>query len=129
MSEAKKATTAKTETAAPAFKFKRTKVVTMPLLKPVLDQPFYVKMTGEIFLGKEIKAGEGAKMEPAHLVNCVNLETGELCQIIVPAVLLSIVNEEYPENSYVGKSFEIVKMAKGGGKRYHPFKVAEIEVE
>lgn len=114
----------------PAFQFKRTKVVTVPLLKPALGVPFYVRADGEIYLGKELKATAGAKkMEPAHLMNCTNLETGELCQIIVPSVLLSIMTEEYPEKSYVGKSFEMTKLPKNSGKDYHGFTVNEIEVE
>lgn len=122
--------TAKTDSKAPALKFKRAKLVTLPLLKPQLDVPFYVRIEAPVFLGKEIKGdGVNAKMEPAHIANCTNLETGEMCQIIIPTVLLSILTEEYENESYVGKSFELVKLPKPSGKRYHGFTVAEIEVE
>lgn len=104
------------------------KVVTLPLLKFVIDQPLYVKITEPFFLGKELKgSGDSAKMEPATLANCVNLETGEQCQIIVATVLKSVIEEEYENHSYVGCGFSMTKLAKTSGKRYNPYTVAEIE--
>ena len=115
------------ETTAPAFKVKRN--ITLPLLKPQLEVPVYIKITGQIFTGKAVqKAGDGKDMEPAKIVNCINLETGEECQIIVPSVLDSILNEEFTDNAYVGKGFQITKHAKVAGKRYHTFSVAELEL-
>ena len=108
-----------------AFAFKRTKVVTVPLLKPSIDVPFYVKVLEKIWEGKQI----GDKMEAAHLTNVVNLETGETMQLIIPAVLLSLFTEEYANDSYIGKCFEMVKHPKPSGKGYHPFTLNEIEVE
>lgn len=108
----------------PSFNFKVTKIVTVPLLKPSIDVPFYVTITGAIFLGKQVDD----KMEQAHLVNVTNLETSESQQIIVPAVLLSLLTEEYPDNSYIGKSFQLIKHAKPSGKGYHPFTMNEIEI-
>lgn len=107
--------------------FKVAKVVTVPLLKFVIDQPIYVKITGPIFLGKETKAAsDSKKMEPAHLCNVINLETGEEQQIIVAKVLHSVLDEEYPEQSYIGKCFELTKGAKGSGKSYNPYSVVEL---
>ena len=135
MANEKTAKTAKTETnlpeaaPAPEFKFRVKRQVTLPLLKPEVDKPIFIKITSDIFLGKEIKgSGEKATMEPAHLVNCINLETGEECQLIVAAVLMGIFEDEYAGNSYVGCSFRIVKGAKKDGKRYHPYSISEIEV-
>ncbi|AUR98298.1 hypothetical protein NVP1249A_04 [Vibrio phage 1.249.A._10N.261.55.B9] len=116
-----------TEKTAPAFKVKRA--ITLPLLKFVIDQPIYVKLDEAMFVGKELKgSGDKAKMEPATLCNCTNLETGEQCQIIVATVLKSILEEEFPEAGYVGKGFMITKGAKASGKSYNPYTVAELEL-
>lgn len=111
----------------PAFKVKRN--ITLPLIKPQLDTPVYLKVTSAIFQGKKIEGtGDKAKMEPADLVNCINLESGEEAQIIVPSVLKGIFHDEFPDDSYVGKGFMITKHPKASGKRYHPFSVAELEL-
>ena len=103
--------------------------ITLPLIKPQIDVPVYIQVTSAVFVGKAIqKAGDGKDMEPAKLVNCVNLETGEEAQIIVPSVLNGIFEDEYPDQSYVNKGFQITKHAKASGKRYHAFSVAELEL-
>lgn len=116
-----------TETKAPQFKVKRA--ITLPLLKFVIGEPIYIKIDEPMFVGKELKgSGEKAKMEPATLVNCTNLETGEQCQVIVATVLKSILEEEFEDNGYVGKGFMITKGAKASGKSYNPYTVAELEL-
>lgn len=115
-----------TTTKAPQFKVKRN--ITLPLLKPAIDVPVYIKVTSPIFTGKAVQKAGDSPMEPAKLVNCIDLETGEEAQIIVPAVLSGIFEDEFPENAYVGKGFQITKHAKVSGKRYHPFSVAELEL-
>lgn len=115
------------ETVAPSFKIKRA--ITLPLLKPQLDVPVYIKVTSKVFVGKDIAAQKGAaKMEAANLINCVNLETGEDCQMIVPAVLAGIFSDEFKDDSYVGCGFMVTKHPKGSGKAYHPFSVSELEL-
>jgi len=108
------------------------KNVTLPLLKPAIGTPIYVKVTGAMFIGKDITARETdptKKKAPATLVECVNLESGELSQLIVPSVLKGIWQDDYPEDSYVGKGFALTKQEKRPGKEYFPFSVAEIAVE
>lgn len=119
-----------TQNAQVAVKFKVKRNITLPLIKPQLDVPVYIKITSEMFVGKDVSAakGDAKKMEPATLVNCVNLETGEEAQIIVPAVLKGIFEDEFPDNGYVGKAFSITKHPKASGKQYHPFSVAELEL-
>jgi hypothetical protein len=114
------------ENAPVSFKIKR--VITVPLLKPQLDIPFYIKVTGEVFVGKEIQSEKTKDMEAANLVNCINLATGEAMQLIVPAVLSGIFEDEYTGGKYVGLGFMITKHPKASGKRYHPFSVAELEL-
>lgn len=109
--------------------FKRVKNLTLDILKFVEMEPRYVKITGAIHLGKDQKAAgeDGKKREPAHLAPCINLEDGSECQIIVSAVVLSTLNDEYPVDGYVGKCFAIVKKNRVPGKQYFPYGVEEIE--
>jgi hypothetical protein len=55
------------------------------------------------------------------------LESGAECQIIVAAVVLSVLNDDYPNEAYVGRCFEIVKKERVAGKQYFHYGVAEIE--
>lgn len=117
-----------TATAAPAtgFAFNKTKQVTLPILKKQDDVPVYVKFIGEVFTGKEVKgnSANNAKMEPARIANVINLETGEEMQLIINTVLESILNENYPDQKYVGKCFEIIQYSPSG-KKYKNFRVSE----
>lgn len=104
------------------------KVVTVPVLSPQVDKTNYLKITGKIYKGKELKGSEKtAKMEPADLCPVINLETGEEMVLIVAAVVKGNFDEHYPKDSYVDKSFSLTKMAKREGKRYFDFKIMEIE--
>lgn len=108
--------------------FKRVKNLTLDILKFVELEPRHIKITGPIHIGKEQKADEaGKKREPAHLAPCINLDDGSECQIIVAAVVLSVLNDEYPSESYVGKCFAITKKNRIPGKQYFPYGVEEIE--
>lgn len=110
--------------------FKTLKKLTRPTFKFVIGKAVYVRIDEKVFIGKELKkdASEGGnKREPAHVANVTNLETGELGQIIVSAVVLSVLNDEYPGDTYVGKCFSITKLQKTEGKAYFPYNVDEIE--
>lgn len=107
---------------------KRKKLLTRPVLKFVTDKARYVKIEGAIYIGKEMKQKDGdKKKEPAHLADVIDLESGELAQIIVNAVPLSVLNENYPNDTYVGKCFSITRQSRQPGKQYDSFKVEEIE--
>jgi hypothetical protein len=68
-------------------------------------------------------------MPPANIALVIDLTTGEEMQYIISAVLGSTLAEEYPDHSYVGKSFAVMKLPPdhGRGKRYATFSIAEIE--
>lgn len=108
---------------------KRKKLLTRPILKFVTDVPQYVLFQGPIYLGKEMKqkGGEDKKKEPAHLADVIDVATGELAQVIVNAVPMSVLKENYANDSYVGLSFMIMRQSRQSGKQYDPFKVEEIE--
>jgi hypothetical protein len=110
--------------------FKRVRNLTLDILKFVELEPRHVKITGPIHLGKDQKAAKGEedkKREPAHLAPCINLDDGSECQIIVSAVVLSVLSDEYPNEAYVGKCFAITKKSRVPGKQYFPYGVEEIE--
>lgn len=105
------------------------KVVTVPVLTPVVDTPLYLKFTGPIYKGKELKGSEkNNKMEPADLAPVINLETGEENLLIVSAVVKGNFEEHYSKDAYVNKAFELIKLPKREGKRYFDFSIKEIEV-
>ncbi len=115
--------------AAPSARvFKVKKNLTPPLFKFIEDETRYLKVTSPIYIGKdqEVKAGE-KKKEPAHLMDVINLETGEPGVVIVAAVVLSVLNESFPNNSYVEKEFAITKKSKAPGKNYNGYVVEELE--
>lgn len=107
---------------------KRKKLLTRPVLKYVVDTPNYVLIETAAHIGKSMKPGpDGKQKEPATLCNVVDLKTGEPAQIILNAVVKSVLAEEYPNDSYVGKCFAITKQARVQGKAYDPFSIEEIE--
>lgn len=108
--------------------YRRIASVIRPLLKLEIDKPAFVKIDGTIFTGKAVPATDGKKaMEPARIVNVVDLSTGEECQMILNAVLESTLTETYPNDTYDGRSFEITKLPKRSGKQYHDFRLYEVE--
>jgi hypothetical protein len=113
------------------MEFKRKKLLTRPVLKMEEGKQRAVLIEAAMFIGKDIKSRtekpEDKKKEPATIVNVTNLETGELAQIVVNAVMKSILTEEYPDDTYVGKCFLITKMGRQPGKQYNPFHIEEIE--
>jgi hypothetical protein len=134
MAKAKRSATAGGSLGTPeGGKYTRTRSVTLPVFKVEVEVPLYLMVNGPMFIGKPVEAKTGADgkkgvpMEPATIMPVTNIETGEVGQIIVNAALKSILDETYPKDSYVEKSFEIVKHEKRAGKRYHTFSVFEIE--
>jgi|WetSurMetagenome_2_1015567.scaffolds.fasta_scaffold01855_5 hypothetical protein len=111
------------------------KNVTLPFLKLEEDQPIYVKIISKMRTQtakmtdspKVSKKGE-KDMEPATVVDVVNMKTGEEANMIVNAVLKGNWEEQYPNDSYVDKGFSITKLAKRPGKRYNDFLIQEIAV-
>lgn len=110
------------------FQPKRKRLLTRPVLKYVVDVPNYVLIESAAHIGKEMKPGaDGKKKEPATLCNVIDLKTGEPAQLILNAVVKSVLAEEYPNDSYVGLCFSITKQARVTGKSYDPFSIEEIE--
>ena len=124
---------AKAKAKAPAAptggRFTRTRSVTLPTLRIEEETPVYVKVTGPMTVSQvqQKPDGDGKVKEPATVMPVVNIDSGEVAQIIVGAALKGILNETYPKESYVDLSFEICKHGKAPGKRYNTYSVFEIE--
>lgn len=58
-----------------------------------------------------------------------DLETGTDRRILVGKVLMSTLTENFPNDSYVGKSFRATQSAPPPGKRYKGMTVEPVEVE
>ena len=106
-------------------KLTKTKTVTVPVFKFQPDVPAYIRIEDAIYVGKKVEE----KKEPARLCHIVNLETGEENLMIVGKVLEGTLNEMYPDNSYVGKSFEVLNHGIRGDKKYNTYSISEVSVE
>lgn len=67
---------------------------------------------------------------PIHIGRVIDLETGELGEVVLGKILHETLMEKYPDDAYVGKSFRIVKTGSGkkgaGAVAYNLFYVDEI---
>lgn len=73
--------------------------------------------------------GKAKTREPATICTAGDCETGELVTFIVPAVVKSNLERDYPKDSYVGKSFVIQNKGKRSeAQRYNDFAIAEVDV-
>lgn len=122
--------------AALGNKYKIKKQVTRTVLQQKDGVPFAVTIQTEIYQGQELGQGRGGapKMQPARLIEVLNLESGELQLLIANTVLEGELIRAYPELGYVGKSFLIRPKAGGdnseGKKRlYKVYEIAELEIE
>ena len=110
---------------------KRKKLLTRPVFKWVVGATLHCLIETPMHIGKEIKSrtanADDKKKEPATLCDVINLATGEPGQIIANAIIKSTLDENYPDNSYVGKCFSITKQARQEGKQYDKFAIEEIE--
>lgn len=114
--------------------FKTVKALTLPTLS--LKDPGTVavlRFESPIRQGKNLNP-EDTK-EPAHVANVLLLEdcgdraAGEVCQIVLAKQLRGTLEEEHPNDGYVGKIFRLENMGKKkGGKSaegYNVFKILE----
>lgn len=103
------------------FKIKK-KVTGVPFLKIESGSAVYVEFTSPITVGQ-------MKKKVANFVNIVNLETGEIQKLLLGSVLSKILIENYPNDSFINKKFQIIKgeKVKGAENEYFEYEVSEIE--
>lgn len=131
--------------ALPTFKVKSH--VTLPLLKVEDEKEYVVTITTKFVKGEaaparkikeevtdpetgEVKTVEtmSKPVEPPTLCQVVNLLDGKPYQMIAGAVLHSEIVKKYPDESYLGKSFQF-NVYRIAGKRYKGVQIAEVELE
>lgn len=104
---------------------KLKKMVSQSVLRHPQNSTVVITPTGPTYEGKAI---EKTKMAPATLVPVIDVLGKRETVYIVPAVLLSEWNDNYKNNSFIGKTFSIYKGVKGEGKRYVDLEIAEVEL-
>lgn len=98
--------------------------VTRSVLQQADGVPFYVEIQSASRVAMPVKE---SKMEPPDLCDVLNLETGELQVLILNKVLKSELLRAFPDDSYVGKKFAIVRAkAKDEDKRYKTYRILEL---
>lgn len=107
-------------------KFKRIQALTVPVLSFKTRLVAYVKILNEM-QESSYKSEEGARARgPATVCRVLNLETGEIMDMIVPALVQTTLKDK--ARDYVGKCYEIhVSAEKKEGKNYKDAEVYEIE--
>jgi hypothetical protein len=114
------------------LKYEIARRVVVPTMK-VGNEPIFVKIVQAIEkrLKMEDEKQADGTVKPVEktieIARVVNLETGELVEIVVGTVLLSELDGGYPDASYVDKCFRI-KKSDVAGKRYKTYELDEITV-
>lgn len=111
--------------------FEVEKIVSAPLLQQKAGARVLVQFLSPIVQGKKIvEKGEAKQKEPPYIARVRNLEDPSPISeydFIVPAVLRSEIEQQYPNQTYIGKRFFIVKSLEPVGKganKYYTFAVA-----
>lgn len=98
------------------------------------DYEYLIRFDGPIIQaparddGRTPRPGDKAKTPPFK-ARIIDLETGELYSAIIFSMLRNRVLENYPDESYVGRDFVVIKHAKEKGKDYFGCTVNEIDLE
>lgn len=115
--------------------FKVARQVILPTLNLQVGQPRVLTIVEAMHISEmksaEKKADADSKgkkevMEPATVAPVTDAQTGEMFNMLMPAVLAGNLNEKYPDNGYVAKTFYMEKLPKRPGKRYFDFKLLEV---
>lgn len=110
-------------------KVKAKKILNVPVLSQKGKTTIYVTLLSKIFIGKEIAGDEkdGKKKGPAHIAYGLDLISGRPHQVIMSAMQNSVIEEAYPNHSYIDKSFMMINHGKINGKDYNTVEVVEID--
>lgn len=133
---AKTATKSKESTPASATGNYTRKAVTLPALRLDEGVPTVVRITSAIRTGKVMKdrkSEDGSVMKPAKVCDATLIQAdgsdGMSGVLVCGKALEESLHDSYPNNSYVGKLFEITRGVKkdlGGGRSFRPVSVVEL---
>lgn len=118
-------------------KMKAVRLVTLPTWKWEDGQTKYFRIESAIREGRAIDkkaakeadvkvSGKEQKMAPARIMQVTDLQTGTRCEMVVGEVLESNLVENYKDDSYVSKCFQVTR-SKVEGKRYKNYSLIEID--
>jgi hypothetical protein len=111
-----------TEDKKPAFvKMRAVTLPVIPLGKNV--EHFFVILTA-ITIGKKISDNK----EPARICNVLDMESGQVAICVAPTVMFNELNNNYPDNSYVGKGFSIMSRPGPSGSKWNHCEIAEVAI-
>lgn len=114
-------------------KYRVVKHVTRPLLKLENGVQYYIKIEAPFKLAEQMKNPKkdaaGNVIPPPTIVDVINLDGGISSQMVANEVFKSELQKQYPNDSYVGKLFELVKNTKAEGKNYNTFGITELALE
>ena len=113
--------------------FKTKRVITLPTI--VIKEPGTSRVLTlvDAFRISKVEAkpaADGTKVKPATICTATDAVSGEMGIFIVPTVVLSNLERDYPEEGYVGKTFHIANLGKRKeSQRYNDFSISEVEAE
>lgn len=110
----------RTAAAPVASKFTKIRAVTLPVFKIDKGEERGFYFASPIFMGEKIDD----KAAPS-MVNCADLESGEIGRLILPQVMETELRKGYPDQSYVGKCFAVL-LTRVPEKRYNIVQLSEI---
>ena len=116
-----------------AIKIKSEKIVNKPILSLKGGMEAIVFVTGALYEGKTMEGDDknAPMLLPIRDLSCEKAKTVEQCpeaEIICGTVLQSILDEQYEDDSYIGKAFRI-ECLKKEGKKYNGYVLHELELE
>lgn len=90
-------------------------------------QPVNFTVTG-VFRKGSIIATSGITTAP-DVLDVVDLQDGLPKKVLASKVLVSTLSEQFPNDTYVGKSFRVTVGPKPAGKRYKSMDIRQLELE
>ena len=84
---------------------------------------------GPIRVGRTVANPRNGIAKAPDILSVRDVEDGNEKEILVGQVLKSSLSENYPDDSYVGKTFACTQSAPPTGKRYKQMAVNEVEIE
>ena len=118
--------------------FTRKKAVSVPNLQIPDEETVFIRIDEPFFTGPdidiktgEVKKDDNGKDKEITIGKVIDLTEEDTMrqtkQLVFGTVLVSQLQREFPEDGYVGKSFEITKHHPKG-KRYRTYEVYELDV-
>jgi len=102
--------------------------VTMPLLSwKEIGKPITFKSIDKYEFTAEKKTKKGETLPSVPMMPVIDLQTGQEARLIVGALMLGLFEDDYKDNSYVGKSFALINHGKADKKRFNDIELVEIE--